>query len=48
MDKKKVTTFLVITFILAWILESAASLYAVQNPGTAGTNVFRTSLMVLM
>ena len=48
MDKKKVTTFLVITFILAWTMETAASLYAVQNPGTAGTNVFRTTLMVLM
>ncbi|MBR2524713.1 MAG: CPBP family intramembrane metalloprotease [Clostridiales bacterium] len=48
MDKKKITMFVVITYVIAWTLQIVGSVYMVNNPGTTGTLVFRGSLAVCM
>ena len=48
MDTKKVIKFVVITYAMAWTLQTAASLYMVNNPGQTGTMVFQGGLAVCM
>ena len=48
MDKKKVIKFVVITYLIAWTIQIAVSLYKVNNPGMTGTTVFQMGLAVCM
>lgn len=48
MDKKKVIKFVVITFLIAWTIQIAVSLFMVNNPGMTGTTVFQVGLAVCM
>ena len=48
MDTKKVIKFVVITYLIAWTIQIAASLYMVNNPGMIGTSVFQIGLAVCM
>ena len=48
MNKKKVISFVVITFIIAWALQIPASIYSLKNPGMAGTSVFRYVVAISM
>ena len=48
MDTKKVIKFVVITYAIAWTLQTAASLYMVNNPGRTGTMVFQGGLAICM
>ncbi|SDY18246.1 CAAX protease self-immunity [Ruminococcaceae bacterium YAD3003] len=48
MDKKKVIKFLVITYVISWTIQSAVSLYMVNNPGMTGTTVFQAGMAICM
>ena len=48
MDTKKVIKFVVITYLIAWTIQIAVSLYKVNNPGMTGTTVFQMGLAVCM
>ena len=48
MDKKKIIMFVVITYVIAWTLQIAGSLYMVNNPGMTGELVFKGCLAVCM
>ena len=48
MDKKKVIKFVVITYVIAWALQIAGSLFMLNNPGNTGLMVFQGSLAVCM
>ena len=48
MDTKKIIKFLVITYVIAWTIQIAVSLYMVNNPGQTGTTVFQVGLAVCM
>ena len=48
MDKKKVIKYVIITYVIAWALQIAGSLYMVNNPGMTGVMVFRGCLAVCM
>ena len=48
MDNKKVIKFVIITYVIAWALQIAGSLYMVNNPGMTGQMVFKGGLAVCM
>ena len=48
MDRQRVVKFLVITYLIAWSVQTATSLYMVNNPGQTGTAVFQAGLIVSM
>lgn len=48
MDKKKVVKFVVITFVLAWVLETIGSVYLLGHQDMTGKSVFQGCLVVCM
>lgn len=48
MDKKKVIKYVIITYVIAWTLQIAGSLYMVNNPGMTGQTVFKACMAICM